>query len=246
MKNLALLSFALLAVSGGLEAGGIIQAPIRETYIPTGFDDNDIPQIVVEVEVPDTSYQVARLNRIINHDRKEVVISVFAFPVRERGIPVQNLKMVVVDLPEPLQQGNYTVKESFERLPELGGFQKDLGVISISAPKNRRDTSADDFDYAPVDSVILKQDDQDRRFLTLFGAFTNSCLRLKGVPQLIHVDPKVMIVLPIVEKIENQECQMGHFEFSVDVPVVPNIEHGKHLIHVRVPEGSYNKIIMLR
>lgn len=210
---------------------------IKEVYVPIGFDNNDLVQLIVEVEFSDTCQEIGRA-MVLPHEDNHFVLQLYVEAHRRDGFCLQviNRQIKVVDV-GVLPEGQYEIR-SYRKLHRRFS---DLRVREAKTAK------IDDNVYAPVDSLIIQKDSLGvRRVLTLSGTFTNTCLDVEKV--IVAKTRKNLIeVLPIVSMRNDIPCVSKDVPFLVS-QVIPEFEgerritSGRYLFHVRTMNGgSFNK-----
>lgn len=214
-------------------------APER-VYAPTGFDDNDNAQIVLDGSLPDTCYKLGPTSFKIDAKTRQIFVrqQAYYYPggwcAQVRINYVQTIDLGI------LPAGQYDVY-----VEQSDGTAKASASLPVALSTT---SSPDDFLYAPLSSAHLehspgKLGDSERLgyyTLVLTGTFSSSCMRFKQVK--VNVRPgNILEVLPIVE-IERGNCAQVTTDFSIGVSL-KEIPHGRYLIHVRSLNGqSINRI----
>jgi hypothetical protein len=94
--------------------------------------------------------------------------------------------------------------------------------------------SPDDYPYAPVVQAFFKQQGLISNVL-IAGEFTNSCQVIDEVR--VSIQPKVLVVQPIIKREQRADCQNGSFPFY-KVEQIDLLPVGKYLLHVRSSNGQ--------
>lgn len=223
--------------SGGLRQK--IEAPVLDVYVPTGFDDNDIPQFIVEGEFPNACYQFheVKLSTHKNEDTKKVHFYFFveAYKLSDSECTEEKQRQKNVPYLEPvtlpmLAEGEYPIFHSQSR-------EIPAGVLKI---KKAPVKTQDDFVYAAVDSADIQPDKlKGGDFIfTLRGKFTNTCDDLD--PEGIRIDPKttrIIEVLPVVKRVRDQDCKDERVEFSRAYRLNFKLKPNRYLFHIRSADG---------
>jgi len=210
--------------------------PIKEVYVPYGFDDNDLTQVIVEVEFRDTCEEIGRA-AIIPHDQEPNVLMVYVEAHKRDGFCLQilNRQIKVVDV-GILPEGNYKIRSYNE-------LSREFSDLRVRRAKSSR---IDDSTYAPVDSMIIQNDPLGlRRMITLSGTFTNTCLNFESIT-IAKTRKNLIEVLPVV-RIDEGDCKEKDTPFLVhqaipDFEGEREIKTGRYLFHIRTMNGgSFNK-----
>lgn len=231
----------------GFKAGGQpihVEAPVERIFVPKGFDDNDITQIIVMGRFADDRHRVVgaqvRKDPLRNRIYYEIEALEYSTPTGDEEM--EYVQVVDVGL---LPKGQYQIlplsKKEEENIGALGSVAGILNVKHTDSPRR------DDHIYAAVDSAVLqKNEDGLRRNLVVFGTKNNSCLEFDG--KLIDrfgvkkTDSHLIEVLPIMKK-EGRDCISikEPFEFTFRLP--EDISSGRYLFHIRTYDGnSFNKM----
>lgn len=223
----------VVAQDGDL-APTLIAASISRIYTPTGFDDNDNTQIIVEGEFPSTCYKLGPARVNVNVDEATVTVSLKAYYYQGMCLQVKTPYLKAIDL-GILPEGTFKVQAI--------GATKVEAALSIHHTDSKQ---ADDYLYAPVDAVFIQKNEAgDRRNLFLIGSFTNSCMKFSSEQNSVVIKPTkrgLLEVLPVVEMKEGP-CLDVMVPFTKVVEIDESIPSGKYLFHVRTLNGhSYNKI----
>ncbi len=217
----------------------VVDAPIHAMHTPSGFDDNDVAQIIIEGEFPNTCYAVGRaIVRAQLEDLEQGVIKVHLEALHsKRGncLQVETPFIKVVDL-GVLPAGKYSILG-------LKTLNK-MGTLNIAHAGEAE--LMDKHNYAPVDALYIRDDALGfRRMLVLIGAFSNTCVQFAETTPLYRgtADREVLEVLPIVEMRKDSDCREAHVPFFKTIEIPDGIPSGRYLFHVRTANGnSLNKM----
>lgn len=208
----------------------LVATAYDKTYIPNGFDDNDRVQIVAEGLFANTCYRPAPANVVINTPSKTITLSPSAFYYSGMCLMVLVPYDQVLNL-GILPHGHYTVLQSGERKP-LAEFD----IRKAISP------NADDYLYAPISQAYYHRV-AHQNVVTISGSFTNSCLHLENVK--VTTQPDVIVIQPIAEVTERNDCKQGVFPFEKSVNV-GDLKAGRYLLHVRSLNGqAVNSIVFV-
>jgi len=215
---------------------------IIHVYVPVGFDDNDLSQVIVEVEFKDTCEEIGRAV-VIPHEDNSKVLQLYVEAHRRSGFCLQvvNRKIKVVDI-GVLPEGHYEIRD-------YKNLSKKYSELHVRKAKT---ATIDDSTYAPIDSLIMQKDNEGvRRILTLAGTFSNTCLAFdKIIVAKTHLH--LIEVLPIVKMEDREDCLNKDVPFMIHKALPEfkgkqKITSGRYLFHVRtMGGGSFNKIDYVR
>lgn len=238
MKTLLIASM-LLSTAAFAEPGPIeTPSPVHKVFAPHGFDDNDVTEIVVHGEFPDTCYQTGRSWAEVDHAKK--VISVVAMSYRYMGgmecaqVKTPFIQTVKVGV---LKEGDYSVVVKY-----ADGLNANLNI------RPRTTEAPEDFLYAPVENAKIKTDAATgKQSLSLNGHFPYmfiGCMKMREIRTSRNGD--VLVVQPVAEIMQNdEECpeQPDDKSFEINQGIAePFTTEG--LIHVRVLNGnSLNRFV---
>jgi len=220
------------------EAQKHFEPVIRDVFVPIGFDDNDLVQVVVEVEFRDTCEEISR-SAVMVHPEDPRVLLLFMEAYRRDGVCLQviNRQPKVIDI-GVLREGRYEIRS----YSNLNRKFSDLNVRRAATSR------IDDHNYAPVDSLILSNDANGaRRILTLTGRFSNTCLKFEQI-LIAKTRSNLIEVLPVIKKEERWDCEDREMPFVAHQPLPEHVGEraittGRYLFHVRTTNGgSFNKI----
>lgn len=200
-------------------------------YAPSGFDSNDIVQIVGEGVFKNACYRHAETKVIVNDESRTVTIEAAAYEYSGLCLQVIVPFERTVDI-GILKSGKWDILQ--------GSTEKRLGSVVVTTAISQ---SADDFQYAPVSQAFFQQT-EGRNEVLLSGEFTNSCLSIQEVK--VNVETEAIVVQPIAQLNDGPDCKMGRFPFLQTVNVGP-LAKGKYLLHVRSMNGNaVNTIVSAR
>ena len=238
--------FTTILLSGFVSVGGLalagsnlspaeIPAPVDRLFVPHGFDDNDVSEVVIHGEFPDACYRIG--NSGFELDQANMVVTVWASALEYRGeICAQVMSPYIVPVKlGVLEEGTYQIKV------------RDVPNVTASLTINKRTTeSPDDFLYAPVEGADIKKDAAGRQSLTLMGSYPYTfwgCLKIKEVRMVDKDD--VLVIQPIMEHLDGEACENYKHSFDETFGLSAPLE-GESLLHVRVLNGnSYNRFVSL-
>ncbi len=221
------------------------EAPVSAVYIPTGFDDNDIPQFIVEGVFENACYQVAsvRLTEMHQQNSRHFHFFVEAYKIEGPACTDEKKKsknvpyLEAVTLPM-LPVGQYEVWHSQKKDGPAGLLKIVKAPTAESAPTGKE--SKDTFLYAIVDGAFVEpnQLQKDHYLLTLFGKFTNNCQDLDY--EKLKIEKKtehIVEVLPIIKRTRTEGCLDTPVSFVRPLLVPEALKEGHYLFHIRTMEG---------
>ena len=233
----------------------LIEAPVSEIYIPSGFDDNDKPQVIVSGEFENGCTEVKGI-QLTKHEIKtpDLEKTWFKFFVEAWQTPdidcpkekreEKNVAYVeVLSLPV-LKEGLYEIWNAQLKKNDPAGY------LSISkAPeetKHEGDVSKDEsardtFDYANLKSARLQADElnEGTYLLTMKGFFSNTCHEINAdQSQFIQKTKHVIEVLPVIFKYKDEGCEKKDIEFERPLRVPVKLDKTNYLFHIRIRGGK--------
>lgn len=229
MKNLlfACLSLGLAlapSTSNAENNYSIVSMIPASVFAPTGFDDNDNAQIVIDGIYPDSCHSNGPLRFKVDSVQNEIQI--------QNGVIVADGKcqMMLGSYTRVLELGPLSVGQYKLVFLDSAQHRIEKGVLAV---KNAASPSSDEFFYAPVKNVQLDAIDEQTS-IVLSGVFTNSCLNMKSVEVIYN--PEVIEILPIAQ-FQGTNCKQEQRPFSMIVKLKDNLQ-GKKLVHVRSLNGQ--------
>lgn len=209
-----------------------VTVPISTAYIPAGFDSNDRAQIYVEGYFPSTCYRVGPYEKQVNQQTSEVTVKQTAYKYGTQCL------WMMVPYSQPVQVGllkanNYNVKDS-DSGRALGGLPIKLATSN----------AADDYNYAMISDAYVSVIDGNKRNIVIQGELPNVCWQLKE-KRTFEDGKSVITVLPIIEKVSEENCTEVRVPFVTTVEV-PAVQAGRYMLHVRSLSGaSVSKLVDL-
>jgi len=232
MRNKGLKIIGLVLCSVGLgagvlvaQAGSVVPVETSRVFVPSGFDDNDNVEVVLDGYLPSGCYKLLRPEVTIDAATRKVFVTpmarYFDVPCIEARVPY-TYEVQLGALP----QGQFDVVTNAGALTEK---------LTITEAAN---AGPDDFLYAPIDSVQVSKRHAGSRanVAILEGRFTNSCMQFKEV-KIIN-SGATLEVLPVIELAERDGCTAMEFPFRKLVDLPEGIAPGRHLLHVRSLNGQ--------
>jgi hypothetical protein len=190
-------------------------ALFNEVYIPGGFDDNDVVQIVGEGLFRNSCYRPGPTAAKV--DQKNFTVTLNPAAYEYPGICLQVIlpfeRTVDVGI---LHDGTYKVIQNEEQ-------------IATFKVAKARTLSPDDYLYAPISQAYFRQEGTVSKVL-LSGDFPTDCMALDHV--VTRVENKVLVIQPIAKMEERGDCKQGKFPFNT-VATIDLVPQGRYLLHVR-------------
>lgn len=229
--TLSLFTLALAVPVFAAEAGQPTRAevPLEHVFAPEGFDDNDVTQIVVAGQFPDTCHKVGptEVRTSEKTGKLEVTQTAYRYSDDCQRAIVPFTQVVALGL---LKAGDYDIDDMTS--------SSLVGRLSVARATK---TTADDFLYAPVvDADVLRGEVEVR------GTFTDRCTKLKNV--IVKASKDSIVVQPIVTRYgDAAQCGFRLVPFRVRVKLPGNVTRGTYLLHVRSMSGqAINKVVSVR
>lgn len=184
-------------------------------YVPAGFDDNDVVQIVGEGIFRNSCYRPGPANALV--DQANYTITLKANAYEYTGICLQ----VILPFERTIDVG--ILKDGTYKVMQDGQLMETFTVAKA------RSLGPDDYLYAPISQAYFRQEGRASKIL-LSGNFTNDCMKIDRIQTV--VEKKVLVVQPIITTEERPNCKVGSFPFNA-VATIENIPEGRYLLHVR-------------
>jgi hypothetical protein len=202
---------------------------LQRVYVPEGFDDNDVTQVVVTGEFSDTCHKVGPTEVSVNRTTGKLQVKQKAYRYTEechRTI-VPFMQVVSVGL---LSAGSYEISDA--------STSTTLGKLSVALATK---ASADDFLYAPVVDADVARNEVEVR-----GHFTDRCTKLQNI--LVTASKDTIVVQPIVKRYgDYAHCDYELVPFRARRKLPDDVARGTYLLHVRSMSGSaVNKFVAVR
>jgi hypothetical protein len=231
MKHiLSLITASFLASHAALAAADrplLVSVPVRNVFIPAGFDDNDNVQVVLEGAFTDTCYRLAHTEVLKSGNDQEFEIVQWARKFPGICIPTTVPFKSEVSLGR-LVSGTYKIEA-------VGVSAASLEVIRAAA------NSQDDYIYAPVSAASVGRRNTGHYVATLTGTLPNGCFTVDRTEVLRQ--EKVLVVLPVIKYDDSGECRSEPQPFEVAVNLPTDLTAGKYLLHVRSMSGKATNVV---
>lgn len=237
MKHLliiALSAFMFCQVQAGGGTTTEVNYLPEKVFVPSGFDDNDTIQIILEGSFPNSCYKSGPVQVKKDPESKEIQITHVAY--KTTG---QNCLMMIVP---------YFVEVDLGRLPQ-GDYQVSIvdekgkkQMIQAMTVKKSNTSSADNFIYAPVEDISLVYPEEGRApQLVISGTWTTNCAAFDRI-DIIKDKDNIAVVLPILKYLSLPNCTNVTDKFR-HVLEIPFELDETSLIHVRALNGRSLNII---
>ena len=227
-RNLIMSFFAVLPFISGFmstanaEDATLVEVQVARIFVPSGFDDNDEIQVVLDGQLPDGCHKLAHTELRRSEGSNAIVAVQWA-----RKFPGQ-CPIVFVDFSTVINIGRLAAGEYAVSSPGL-----DPRTLAVeAAPSNGQDN----FIYANLDSVYVESGDGPIFRAELSGTMTNSCLKWGETKVIDQGD--VLIILPIMIYEDNGQCHVISEPFTKLVPLPDRLPDGRNLVHVRSMNGQ--------
>ena len=206
-----------------------------KVYVPSGFDDNDTSQIVIEGSYPDTCHKVGPTIVTPNSTENKIVIE-------DQGYyhPQDMCAMMIVPYTKVVDLNVLAAGEYKIYFKDYLGVDHYSTTIKINQSEN---AGPDDYLYAPISEIFTESAvPGDTKVLVLRGSFTNTCMSFKET-KVLNTSPQVMVVLPLAEYKDNGNCQKEDRPFEEKI-ILDNHQKGKSLLHVRTMNGGSLNLVV--
>lgn len=208
----------------------------KNTFLPTGFDDNDNAQLVISGNLPNICYRVG--SAVANVDQKEKKIYIQNFAYRYSGgfcaqVNVPYMQVINLGI---LSMGQYQVMVQDDK-----NQLHSQGLLNVAVSKT---ALPDDFLYAPVDEVSVQANDLSPDRLVIRGQFSSDCMHLQEV-KVSYRSSHIIEVLPIATMDDTQVCHPVTQPFQSEVQIQASWK-GSTLVYTRSLNGqALSKVIDL-
>lgn len=214
-----------------------INWPLKQAFIPIGFDNANNVQVVVAGVFPSTCYNVGptTVNKPSETVSGDLEIQLTAYKSPGTCLQVQNPFFKVVDV-GLMPKGDFGVRDVTSGVS--------LGSLPVAQAMVK--AGPDDYPYAPVRDAIVGRNKDGSTTLMLVGVYTDKCMKMRGTP-MIHYYSDVITVQPIIE-LDRSGGQCG--PAKIPFQEFYNLKSGlpsAFLLHVRSMDGqAVNKIVDLQ
>ncbi len=227
--RLLTLMLASTGFSTALVADEIVAVAAERVFVPTGFDDNDDVEVVVDGVFPDTCYHIVPGTFEVDVATGSVTL----FPKARRS------DALCLMLPVP-----YTYVFNLGKMP-MGRFRVKTwdGAITRELPVAEAASGGPDNElYAAIDNATIERHPDGTMRVVLEGMYTNTCMGWDRT-EVINANAEVFEILPIVKIADRADCRNEKFPFKGVSVILPNVPPGRFLAHVRAMHGgSVNRV----
>lgn len=236
MRN-KLLMTAVAVLSSGLSpalalADTVVAVDAARIFAPTGFDDNDNTQVVVDGLLPSTCFKLTDGWQEIDHQNRTIAIEPRAIFTDGPCIEVLVPYSYEFNFGE-LAMGDWLIKTTD------GSLQKKMTIAEATS------SGPDDQLYASVDNAYIQDEGPQGYKIVLEGTYSNTCM-VWDKTQLIHKDALVLEVLPVVKLEQRDNCENRTFPFKGMKVALPSVTEGRYLLHVRSMNGrAVNRVFTM-
>ncbi len=231
-RSVGFLFFLAIAASGASPAFAddrTVDVAAEHVFVPTGFDDNDDVEVVVDGVFSNSCYRMAKGEFTVDAARREIVLH-----PRARVDAAQCLPVLVP----------YTYVFELGKLP-AGPFKirtGDATIVKTLSVAEATTAGPDNELYAAIDNATVERLPGGKAQIILEGMYTNTCMRWTRA-DVIHNDAEVIEVLPVVRIDAGDNCHDQRFPFKGVAVELPSVPPGRFLLHVRSMHGrSVNRV----
>ena len=225
-----LLSIAKMANADTIPPTGKLgDVEAQSLFVPIGFDDNDETVVVLDGYLPDTCFKVApaMVSRDLEHHQiiVEQQAREFQGPCLDMLVPFTTTVKIGL-----LPEGEFSLVTNHGKLIEKLPVKKAATI------------AADDFQYAPIDTVHVEKRSDGTQVAVMTGRFTNQCARIEKVMVTNH--EKTLEVMPIMllDPTPGAKCLKVETPFRYELSL-PALSPERHLLHVRGLDGQSINVV---
>ena len=205
--------------------GELVEVSSELVFIPSGFDDNDEVQVILDGYLPNACYRMTRPEYKLDEDTGVLTVKAmaryFASPCVEALIPFTQVVEVGV-----LPMGNYKATTN------NGDLQKPFHI------KEANNAGPDDFLYAPVEGTNVTKSRTGELLATVKGRFTDTCMQWDRSIVGDLVDGAI-VIQPLMTHDPGEEfCLPVLVPFEQEITIPNGLEPGRYLLHVRSLNGK--------
>lgn len=207
-------------------------APVERVYVPQGFDDNDNVEISVAGRFLGTCYKTGPIEAKANPETQTIDVTVKTYHYRDERCGKRLVSFIQTAKLGPIKSGTYKIRVNSTEIPST---QQLLVTRAARA-------TADDYIYAPVETVQVDETSPGKPKLILSGRYpysTDDCMILQEVKTSVTPD-QVLVVQPIVGFATGPQCAswFGRKSFHYTVDLSQALRGKTFLAHVRVMNGN--------
>jgi hypothetical protein len=240
--NTLFLSLLLVSFTGLPSAQAIEDPPLpqlvnlvpQEVFVPSGFDSNDLTEIVVAGSYINTCFKQGPTVVKVDEAKMKITVQNQAY-LYESCWCLQ----VIVPFQETVKIG--TLKPGSYGISFLDASGKETAPRTMKITKAQTN-EPDDFLYAPVNQTFIEHNaTSGENSLTIEGTLLNDCMNFDEIRVSYRAD-KIIEVLPILSLKNEENCQPALRPFNRKVKLSPQTS-GSHLVYIRSLNGqSMNRI----
>jgi hypothetical protein len=213
----------------------------RNTFIPSGFDDNDNVELIVSGYLPNTCYRAGSATVQVDQKRKKIFLQNTAFFYSDcwcAQVTVPYMHTVNLGI---LNAGQYQVyAQDGMNQPQVQG---QLNVVESKT------ASPDEFLYAPVQEIFMQtsidhgQPGKLESTLVVRGQFSSDCMHLQDDVKVLYRSQNIVEVFLTSTLDTHRDCQTVSVPFETQVKIHSPWK-GSTLIYVRSLNGqAVSKVI---
>lgn len=205
----------------------VVDIKPQRIFVPNGFDDNDQVEVVTDGYLPDTCYRLRPTVVVVDVSTKKISIQPKADIFEGVCLDVTVPFTTVVPIATGVPSGTY----------EIAAYDGSLKQSLFVAPAPT--TTPDQYTYAPVEKVSVKNTALGAHTAILSGRYTNTCSVTETIK--VTVTGQTLQVLPIMKQLEKDPmgnpCAAQERAFEEKV-TLPKLATGRYLLHVRSLNGN--------
>lgn len=208
-------------------------------FTPSGFDDNDNAQIVIDGSLPNSCYRAGPTDISVDSQNKVIHILDKAY-LYQGGYCL----MTLVPYTKTLSLGVLAAGKYRIEFEDSRGEVSSLGFIRIMISDN---PGPDSQLYAPITEAFLENRmNRSKPVLVMRGYFSNTCIEM-GQVKAIRNEPDVIEVLPLIKTTPGPDCRSKQVPFEYRFPIQAALlpeKSGKYLIHIRSLNGQSINLVV--
>lgn len=208
-----------------------VPAVYEKAYIPQGYDNNDIVEVVLEGMFSSACWRPADIKVEVDHDRRKVLVgpAAYQYPGLCAQMVMRFDRVVPIGV---LRSGVYDLVQATDG--------RKLGEIPVAVATTEE---PDDYLYAPVEQAFFRDQGRSGQ-LIIAGHFPNDCWILDEVR--VRVGDDVIVVQPIAKIERRRTCQEGSYPFH-NISMIDFVQKGRYLLHVRSANAkSVNSMVEMQ
>lgn len=206
------------------------QVPVKNIFVPQGFDNNDNVELVVTGYLPNLCHKSPKVTTEIIDNKVSVKLTSLYYQDSNPYCPEMVVPFKKVVELGAMPKGNFKIVVN-----EDSKWEKSDELVVKAAVDN----NIDNYQYAYVEEI---QQNIEKDVLTLRGYNPSDCYELSDVTYISNGEDTYS-VLPRMKKVRDF-CPMKMMPFSISWRLPKELDAKKVLLHVRTLNGnSINKII---